>query len=588
MRKTLKILALLGTLTMPTATTFSQWASQTISLQPGWNAVFLEVQPEPRDCDTLFANLAVESVWGWNRRFTPIQYIQDTNNFLPKQPDWLAYYPLTSPIAGHSTLFTVDGGKPYLIRYTGITATNWTLTGKPLFRKPTWLSDSLNLVGFTLPTPTPPTYSTFFAGSSAHSNSPIYTLNASGVWQSISSTNRMQPGKCFWIFCAGYSDYAGPATLTLPQYVGLDYGRTLAEQTLRIKNTTATAKTFTLTQKPSLDAPAGQDYRAGNVSLQYWAYDAVYFNNWLPFPLSLNLAPGQELPLRIAVLRTNMTAFVPPAGVTNATYQSILEISDGSSTRIAIPVVAKGMQAYGTTTSSRAGLWIGTVSLNAVNQPASVTTPSLPVPTGSDFPFKIIIHVDQSGTARLLQKVVQMWKKGNYKQDPANPSQQVVDIPGRYVLLADASLIPNFTGAALRDGQPVGRRFSSAAFSFKDPLPMVASGAFGSGIFSCSVTNDYDSPLNPFKHKFHPDHDNLDSFQQKLPNGIESFTVTRLITLQFTAADPQNLGQSGWGDSQLGGVYSETITGLHHRPLNVQGVFRLQQASQVASLNDSN
>ena len=25
----------------------AQWTSQTITLQPGWNAVFLEVQPEP-------------------------------------------------------------------------------------------------------------------------------------------------------------------------------------------------------------------------------------------------------------------------------------------------------------------------------------------------------------------------------------------------------------------------------------------------------------------------------------------------------------------------------------------------------------
>ncbi len=579
----LRTLLTMGLLGFCSATQ-AQWTTQTIVLQPGWNAVFLEVQPEPRDCDTVFSGLAVESVWSWTRRFTTVQYIQDTNNFLPKQPDWLGYYPTANPLP--TTLLAVDGGKPYLIKLTGSSPVTWNVTGKALVRNPNWLADSLNLVGFTLPNGVTTSYQNFFAGSSAHANSPIYTLNSSGIWQSTSSTNAMQPGRCFWIYCKGWSDYFGPANLTMPQYVGLDYGRNLVEQTLRLKNTTATTKAFTLTQRSSLPAPAGQDLVAGDVPLQYWTYDPVLFSKWLPFPATLTIPPGQEFPLRIAVVRTNMTPFNPPPGVTNATYQSILEITDGSAIRIAIPVMAKSIQGYGSGASSRAGLWIGTVSLNAVNQPASVTTPSNTVPTGSDFQFKIILHVDQSGTARLLQKVVQMWKPGTYKTDPTDPTKQVVDTPGRYVLLADDSLIPKFSGAALRDGQPVGRRFSSAAFSFKDPIPMAASGDFGAGAFSCAITNDYDSPLNPFKHKFHPDHDNLDPFQQKLSNGLESYTVTRFIALQFASSDPQNLGLAGWGDTQLGGLYSETITGLHSQRLYVQGVFRLQQASRVALLND--
>ena len=41
----------------------AQWATQSIVLEPGWNAVYLEVQPEPRECDAVFAELPVESVW---------------------------------------------------------------------------------------------------------------------------------------------------------------------------------------------------------------------------------------------------------------------------------------------------------------------------------------------------------------------------------------------------------------------------------------------------------------------------------------------------------------------------------------------
>ena len=71
------------------AITLGQWTTQTIVLRPGWNAVYLEVQPEPRDCDSIFAKLPVESVWGWNRRFTTVQFIQDANQLLPGRPDWL-------------------------------------------------------------------------------------------------------------------------------------------------------------------------------------------------------------------------------------------------------------------------------------------------------------------------------------------------------------------------------------------------------------------------------------------------------------------------------------------------------------------
>jgi len=43
---------------------------------------------------------------------------------------------------------------------------------------------------------------------------------------------------------------------------------------------------------------------------------------------------------------------------------------------------------------------------------------------------------------------------------------------------------------------------------------------------------------------------------------------------------------AGWGDNQLGGIYRETIRGLHKSTLYVQGTFRLQQASRVGILND--
>jgi hypothetical protein len=241
----------------------------------------------------------------------------------------------------------------------------------------------------------------------------------------------------------------------------------------------------------------------------------------------------------------------------------------------------------GSNPDPRAGLWAGSAVINAVSQPASLSSPTNPLPVGSPLQFRLLVHVDNGGSARLLQKVLQMFKNGTLKPDPNNPTNNIVDQPGRYVLVTDDRLIPQFTGATLSDSQPVARRLSSAEFGFPQPIPLSASGAFGSGSFTCQVNLDYDDRLNPFKHLYHPDHDNLDArFENKLPEGAESFTVLRQIELDFTAQDPDNSTLAGWGDTQLGGLYKETISGLHNQPIYISGTFRLTRASTIGVLND--
>ncbi|MCZ7639111.1 MAG: hypothetical protein M5U12_25500 [Verrucomicrobia bacterium] len=145
-------------------------------------------------------------------------------------------------------------------------------------------------------------------------------------------------------------------------------------------------------------------------------------------------------------------------------------------------------------------------------------------------------------------------------------------------------------------GQPVARRYSTVAFAFPKPLEMAASGNFGEadGVFTCPVVLPYDDPRNPFVHRYHPDHDNLsERFEPEPPiagpagpETTESWTITRNLRLRFTADDPRAPGQPGWGDNQIGGLYEETIQGLHASDLKVSGVFRLHRASDVPVLND--
>src|SRR5215472_14471432 len=99
----------------------AQWATQTLSLRAGWTAVFLEVQPNPADCDTVFSGLPVESVWAWNSRFSTVQYISDPNSLLPGQPDWLTWVPAGSTNRVSANLFNLQGGRAYLIKATTAT-----------------------------------------------------------------------------------------------------------------------------------------------------------------------------------------------------------------------------------------------------------------------------------------------------------------------------------------------------------------------------------------------------------------------------------------------------------------------------------
>jgi hypothetical protein len=583
----------------------AQWVTQTITLNPGWNAVYLEVQPANPDCDAAFTGVPVESVWYWNRRFSSVQYIQDANTLVPGQPDWLTYLPVAHPARATRNLYALKGAGAYLIKLqAGAAQTIWTIRGAPLVRTPNWLSDSLNFVGFPLSPVGAPTFQSFFSGSGAHAGQPMYQLNASGQWTLISNpaSTTLQSGHAYWIYSKGASTFSGPVQITLAGHDGLVYGAVLTEQTLRIKNNSTSLKSITLQELASQPPPTtNSPVLAGSVPLSYEVIDAT--NNifgWVSLPGQLqriNMQPGEEWVLQLEVNRPQMASFVPPPNSPGVLYQSVLQVADDNGVRTLIGVSSEGLTRYSAAAKSRqksasppdprAGLWVGSATINAVSQPANITSPTNPVPAGTPLQFRLLVHVDNGGNARLLQKVLEMFKDGTLVPDPNNPSNNIINPPGHYVLVTDDSLIPNFTGATLSDSTPVGRRLSCAVFGFRQPILMTASGAFGAGNFSCQVNLDYDDPVNPFKHRYHPDHDNLDDlFQNKLPEGVESFTVSRQIALQFTAQDPDNSTIAGWGDDQLGGNYSEIITGLHSQPLYLSGTFRLTRASTIGSLNN--
>lgn len=610
MKRFVLILALAtAALVISGATATAQWVTQNIRLQPGWNAVYLEVQPEPRECDAVFAGLPVESVWRWNRRFTSVQFIKDPNQLITEPDAWLAWITPVHPISQRSTLFIVEGGLPYLIKSTNATTVTWSVKGKPVQRPIEWLSDSLNFVGFPLPDGAQPTFQALFSGAAGLTNQPIYRMDSAGRWVQVQNLGTSSPsrGEAFWIRSVGTPLFQGPVQITLNSRLGLDFGRTLTEQTIRLRNTTLAPLTMTVRPLSSEPPPAGDATAlAGAVALGVWKDDFAGSQvGWAVFPSSVqsNVPPGGTWEIRLEVRRREFASYVPGAGVTGYRYQSLLEVVDSANlSRQVLGVSADGIGAPksaarvqladGTgSTSPRAGLWVGSATVTNVSQP-SAQDPNLLQPAASEFSFRVLLHVDSGGQPRLLQKVLQMFHPGTYKPVGDGTTNVMVDQPGRFVLVTNDKLKPNFQGVAVRDSAVVGRRFSSANFSFREPIALGATGDFGApGVrVGGTIVLDYRDPLNPFVHRYHPDHDNLNErfeVDNPLPEGQESFTVTRAIEFEFLSSDPENLQIAGWGDNQLGGIYRETLSGLHRSPIRVSGTFRLNLASSADVLNDS-
>jgi hypothetical protein len=212
------------------------------------------------------------------------------------------------------------------------------------------------------------------------------------------------------------------------------------------------------------------------------------------------------------------------------------------------------------------------------------SNPAQPTPVGSPFSMRLLMHVNASGAARLLKEAIQMWEDGTYRVEAGGV--RVPDEPGRFVWITDPAMAAGFQGAALRGGVAAGRRLSTVGFDFEGgpDNALDLTGTFGVGQTLRGVIElPSDFPTNPFRHKFHPDHDNLDDRFTTVRG--EAYAISRNVEFEFTAEDPTGFTSPDYGHAVIGGSFRETITGLHHRPIRLAGEFRLRRISDSPQLN---
>jgi hypothetical protein len=567
---------------------YGQWMEQTFSLQSGWNSIYLEVDPSPANAEQIFAGLPVDTVW------TPandlvvkgppdcLDPLSETSGCAPpNQSDWHIWVLADRQGSIATTLRLLRGGRTYLVKATA--AGMLRVVGKPNASRTRW-RQGFNLAGFhVISDPAAaPTFQSYLAASSAHAGCRVFSLQASGTLSEITtlSTTKIIPGRGYWVSVNKDTEYDGAIEIDLGSLRGLDFAQSLTDHSITIRNLSSLARTISMTaavSSPVPAAPPGLPTLAGSIPVSWLDYGGgsqvtdVY--QWRSLPQTCQLAAvglaGDRKTIRLAANRASLAEAVLDSTGQGSQYQSLLTVSDGAGYRRVLPLTAQ--------VPNRSGLWVGHVTVNSV---AWVTAPlsgggdsTATRPTSSEFTFPIIIHRGAS-TYKMLTEVTMMWRPGN----------EETGAPGEYVLVtpdASPALVAQLQAGSLKDGQPFSRRISTAAFAFDHDLPL--SGGFETAL-SGSITIPANHRLNPFHHRYHPDHDGDQTG--------ENYELTREFTLTFDPSPPPGTVTSGWGNSYLAGRYSESLKGLYkvsdttQVPVNTAGRFELQRVSQVPTLND--
>ncbi len=565
-----KPLAALGLLLLSCpALTWGQWVTESYTLKPGWNAVWLPLDVTHEAIAT-FAPAEIQELWRWNANEAGT--FTDTPAGPPSQTQlqW-SVWRRTDPVG--TTLNTLTGNAAYLVRVSDAAPASqvWNVKGKPLPPKFEWSSTGLNFVGFPTQNPVEaplqatgaaaPTFERFFGFDSVLAALPLASdvlYYNGGALSDVAPRNPrpysslntpMGRNVAYWVKATQFTNYYGPLRVEVNRETGLDFGQDLTSVSVRLTNMINLQQNQTVTVRlapqASETAPSGQAAVAGIVPLKIRGdlnlTTGQYAFEDFSAPVTRALAPGKSTDVIFTVNRSSLT------GASGSVFQSLLQISDTlGQTRMNLPVSA--------TTTPRSGLWGGAAAIVKVDRLLGNTT--TPNNVARPFPIRLLVHSNDAGQVRLLQQA--------YLGEQAG-------------LPAVSAKESGFTAPA-----KASSRASSSHFPTGMDLP--GSGTVGlSGSVTFTVTLSHTDKSNPFLHAYHPDHDNLDErFEQVLPAAKEVPQITRSITLAFAAQSPTGFDPS-WGSTTLGGTYTEVISGLRDRPVTISGSFTLQRASDAAT-----
>lgn len=216
-----------------------------------------------------------------------------------------------------------------------------------------------------------------------------------------------------------------------------------------------------------------------------------------------------------------------------------------------------------------AGLWHGAAEIGEVNRfGEDAVSPSAGV-----FSLPVLLHVDAGGSARLLKEAVILNDGADQKllADPRGQRAMLEAMPAQTLQHA--------------------RRLSVAGFGFADATVKMEGSFVPGAALTARIDLAPDDPANPFRHQYHPDHDNLEDgpTRQPLTDDDEVYRITRRIRISLPdtpeGADEDALSSlSGRRFARIIGIYEEAVEGLAAQPVGARGRLFLTRVSTVAEL----
>jgi len=606
----------------------AQWITQTNSLRPGWNSVFLHVDASHATLDQLVGSditNPIQEIWYWQPALPTGQFIESPQLPTAGGSQWSSWTRLLGP---NSVLQRLSGNGAYLVRLaTNAAPYDWRIKGKPVAPTYRWTLTGLNFLGFPTP-PSPVTAQPFFEAFLApapelQQTAEIYRYQGGdfGATNPVRvltfRTTRIRRDQGYWIRAGqSYNQYFGPFQIIEAGSSGIRFGDSSSQARVRLRNIVNQSLTITLRQIASEAAPAGQPpvlesptlllRGAINTTNLTYGYSILEESpaQWTLAPAG---QPGSEVEVVLGLVRYVMS------GNPGDRFASVLRFTDS----LGLSQVDLGVSAQ---KASTAGLWVGGATVTSVSH---YLTPYAKATNQTDFEALLArLQLGQgvngfryewdANTGRVLVFGGPQQKTGSYLVDgPIKTDAGTVarPYPLRLIIHNDGSTsrllqkvfhglnAASNTVLATRESLLLPSRLAEARRISAVHLPVSAGNtpwAF-SGVMSPGGTMTATVPLayddqasNPFLHTYHPDHDNFDAqFGTTLARGLESYGVNRQIALTFS--DPaDDFDSLSTGSQDLGGRYSETITiqarGSQTRTYNVLGSFSLKRLSDIPTL----
>lgn len=308
--------------------------TQTLELQPGWNAIYLEVDPAISSPDELFGELPIDMVATYATSTKSAQFIGDPSAEMLNAYGWAVWYAPSRPDGFLSSLYMIYGAKPYLVH--ALTNLTLSIAGTDVWQTMQWKPDAFNFVGFSVAEQGPPTFGQFFAASPAHNHNKLYRL-VQGTWRQVLSpaAESMRSGEAFWIFCDGRSDYTGPLAVTASSGRGVALSSSRGSQ-LTFRNRTDHPVEFRMEHQVDPDHPIplstpvrATDDATGDMRVLTLNYGTGNFEQAFP-PLEAGEAIRLPLELRLqdtgAGLLTSLIKIITDMGT--VTYLPVTATRD--------------------------------------------------------------------------------------------------------------------------------------------------------------------------------------------------------------------------------------------------------------------